>query len=314
MGRETPTPDEVRAQLDRILASETFATATRLRRFLRYVVERSLAGEHEQLKEYVVGVEVFDRDDAYDPRIDAIVRVEAGRLRAKLDDYEQGAGAADAVRIRIPRGSYAPVFERRQIEVALPAVPAATAPHRARLTAGRSAFLVAAIVIAALLAGGARWIDKRGQSDVPPVRIAVLPFASFSPDSADRMLAARLTDGVTSELARIGGIGVISRTTADRMADGQRSVREIAHALNVDFVVEGRVETNGSLVQVDARVVDGLLDLKSGGQRIDGRRDDLGALQHNVAVAIKTAAEQRQAMRSPRQQGVAPVTTSGGGR
>jgi TolB-like protein len=313
MDRETPTPDEVRAQLDRILASETFATATRLRRFLRYVVERSLAGEGEQLKEYVIGVDVFDRDGEYDPRIDAIVRVEAGRLRAKLDEQEQGVGAADAVRIRIPRGSYAPVFERRQIEVALPAVPVATAPNPGRLTAGRGAFLAAA-VIGALLAGGAWWMGERGQPGVPPLRIAVLPFASFSTDAADRMLAARLTDGVTSELARTGGIGVISRTTADRIADGQRSLREIAHALNVDFVVEGSVATNGSLVQVDARVVDGVLDLKSGGQRIDGRRDDLAALQHDVAVAIKAAAERRQAMRLSQPQGVAPVRTSDGGR
>jgi TolB-like protein len=309
MHNDPATPDEVRAQLERILASETFATAARLRRFLRYVVERSLAGEGEQLKEYVIGVEVFDRDGEYDPRIDAIVRVEAGRLRAKLDEHEQGAGAADPVRIRIPRGSYAPVFERRQIAVALSAVPVATAPNPGRLTAGRGASL-AAVVIGALLAGGAWWMGERGQSGVRPVRLAVLPFASFSTDAADRLLAARVTDGVTSELARIGGIGVISRTTADRIADGQRSVREIAHALNVDFVVEGSVETSGAQVHVDARVVDGILDLKSGGERVDGRRDDLAALQHNVAVAIKAAAERRRAMRSPQSQGAAPVRTS----
>jgi TolB-like protein len=310
MGRETPTPDEVRAQLDRILASETFATATRLRRFLRYVVDRSLAGEGKQLKEYVIGVDVFDRDGEYDPRIDAIVRVEAGRLRAKLDEHEQGAGAADPVRIRIPRGRYAPVFERRPIDVVLPAAPAATAQSRTYLTAGRRALLAAAI-IGALLAGGAWWVGVREQSGVPPVMVAVLPFASFSIDSSDRLLAARLTDGVTSELARIGGIGVVSRTTASRFADEQRSVREIAQALNVDFVVEGSVETNGAHVRVDARIVDGALDLKSGGERIDGRRDDLAALQRDVALAIKTAAERRHTMRWPRPPGAAPVRTSG---
>ena len=72
------------AQLDRILASDVFANADRMSRFLRFVVERALAGESDQLKEYVVGIEVFGRDDRYDPRLDSIVRVEARRLRTKI--------------------------------------------------------------------------------------------------------------------------------------------------------------------------------------------------------------------------------------
>src|SRR5215475_5372221 len=75
-----PTADEVRAELERALASVSFVGTTRLSRFLHFVVERSLAGESDRLKEYVIGIEVFDRDEHYDPRIDSIVRVEAGRL------------------------------------------------------------------------------------------------------------------------------------------------------------------------------------------------------------------------------------------
>ena len=82
-----PTADQVRDQLDRILASEAFANADRLSRFLRYIVERTLAGEGDRLKEYAVGVGVFERNEQYDPRVDSIVRVEAGRLRAKIDEY-----------------------------------------------------------------------------------------------------------------------------------------------------------------------------------------------------------------------------------
>ena len=82
-----PTAEEVRQQLDRILASDLFANADRLSRFLRYVVERTLAGEGDQLKEYAVGVGVFDRGEQYDPRVDSIVRVEASRLRTKIDEY-----------------------------------------------------------------------------------------------------------------------------------------------------------------------------------------------------------------------------------
>jgi hypothetical protein len=89
-----------------MVASPAFATAVRLRAFLRYVVERSLAGEAAALKEYAIGVDVFERDDKYDPRLDTMLRVAAGRLRAKLEEYYGREGAADPVIITIARGSF----------------------------------------------------------------------------------------------------------------------------------------------------------------------------------------------------------------
>ncbi len=83
---------DVRHQLDRILDSPGFAGSVRLKRFLRYVVEQQLAGEGAKLKEYAIGVEVFDRKEPYDPRLDSIVRVEAGRLRSKLDEVLRNRG------------------------------------------------------------------------------------------------------------------------------------------------------------------------------------------------------------------------------
>ena len=73
----------------------------------------TLAGDADQLKEFAVGVEVFDRDEKYDPRLDSIVRVEAGRLRNRLDEYYNGEGAASAMRISLPRGGYSAQFEPR---------------------------------------------------------------------------------------------------------------------------------------------------------------------------------------------------------
>ena len=97
-------PERVRAQLERILASSAFATAKSARRFLRYVVEETLAGRGEQIKEYVVGVAVFGRGEQYDPRADAVVRVEATRLRNRLRDYYQNDGRAEPVAIELPKG------------------------------------------------------------------------------------------------------------------------------------------------------------------------------------------------------------------
>src|SRR5579863_8780765 len=79
-----PSADQVRAQLAAILKSKLFVQSDRLRRFLSLAVERTLAGEEDQIKEYTLGRDVFDRDHTYDPRVDSIVRVEARRLRVKL--------------------------------------------------------------------------------------------------------------------------------------------------------------------------------------------------------------------------------------
>lgn len=105
--------EAVRVQLRRILAHESFAHSERLRRFLGYTVEQALKGESASLKEYQVGLEVFDRSESYDPRIDPIVRVEAVRLRAKLKDFYSSEGCSAPVIIEFPKGSYVPVFRAR---------------------------------------------------------------------------------------------------------------------------------------------------------------------------------------------------------
>ena len=108
-----PEQDAVRSALKRVLASAKFAPSPRASRFLRYVVEAELAGIGGGLKEYVLGVEVFDRSATFDPRTDSIVRVEALKLRKRLQAYYRGSGRLDAVLIDIPKGSYEPRFRLR---------------------------------------------------------------------------------------------------------------------------------------------------------------------------------------------------------
>src|SRR6266404_1781130 len=103
----------IRAQLEKILSSSGFATAERLSRFLRYTVEESLSGQTDKLKESFLGVEVFGRRPTYDPRMDAVVRTEAVKLRARLKDYYDGEGREDALFIDLPKGGYVPAFRWR---------------------------------------------------------------------------------------------------------------------------------------------------------------------------------------------------------
>ncbi|MBI1790617.1 MAG: AAA family ATPase, partial [Acidobacteria bacterium] len=104
----SPAHADVARQLDRILAHPLFQASHRLSAFLRFVVQTSLAGRAEQLKEHVIGVEVFERGGSYSPQEDPVVRIMAGRLRSKLAEYYQGSGHSDPVRIELPRGGYVP--------------------------------------------------------------------------------------------------------------------------------------------------------------------------------------------------------------
>ncbi|MFN7922019.1 MAG: hypothetical protein U0Q16_18090 [Bryobacteraceae bacterium] len=110
----SPAPDNsdrLREHLEKVISSPLFAQSDRLKRFLRFSLDRMIAGEADQIKEAVIGVEVFDRPEGYDTKIDPIVRVEARRLRSKLDQYYLADGKADAVRFALPKGSYALLVE-----------------------------------------------------------------------------------------------------------------------------------------------------------------------------------------------------------
>jgi len=104
---------DARRQLERVLGSVAFRQVDRLKRFLNFIVSESLAGRGHQLKEYVIGVQVFDKDSSFDPRADPIVRVQARRLRARLVRYYREEGGTDAIVIELPKGGYAPVFKHR---------------------------------------------------------------------------------------------------------------------------------------------------------------------------------------------------------
>jgi hypothetical protein len=96
-------PAMVRGHVAHILRTPGFAKSERLKRFLSFAVERFLAGDPDNLKEYVIALEVFDRKPDYNPKIDAVVRVEARRLRSRLEQYYATEGIHDPIRIQFPR-------------------------------------------------------------------------------------------------------------------------------------------------------------------------------------------------------------------
>jgi tetratricopeptide (TPR) repeat protein len=110
----TPPVGAVETALEKVLSSSAFCNSPRLRRFLEFVVRYSLAGHDDRIKEYSIGVEVFDRGPRFDPRCDSIVRVEAFKLREKLLEYYSTEGATDAITVSIPKGNYRPLIQVRE--------------------------------------------------------------------------------------------------------------------------------------------------------------------------------------------------------
>ena len=157
-------PDAVamRAELDRILASQEFRASERRGRLLKYLVEKAIAGE--PVKEYVIGIDVFDKPSDYDPRIDPAVRVEMSRVRARLADYYAGEGQTNRERLEFPKRSYTPAL----VEIQRP-------PDQAHQTRWPVPSIVGIVGLAVLLAaaGIVAWrvaTRSRNIPDNPPAR------------------------------------------------------------------------------------------------------------------------------------------------
>src|SRR5215472_14875969 len=106
--------EPVQKQLDRILSSAAFVRNQRLSRFLRFVVQQALDGKTDDVKESLLGIEVFGRAPGYDTRSDSVVRTEAAKLRSRLAEYYAGEGASDPILIELPKGGYTPVVHHRE--------------------------------------------------------------------------------------------------------------------------------------------------------------------------------------------------------
>lgn len=220
----------VEQQLERILASSQFVDTTRLNRFLRYLVEQALVGNSEALKGYTIGLDVFDKAEDFDPAIDTIVRVQAGKLRSRLDLYYAQDGKDDPLRIMVPKGSYAPVFE------------VAFDPD--------------------VEAQGAEESSTRPLNVADPIgtmqkySIAVLPFDNLSGDPNQEFLADGLTEEILNALTRFREFKVISRHSTFRYKDTQVDPRDIGTELGVRYILEGSVRRWRDQVRVTAQLIE----------------------------------------------------------
>jgi len=294
MSAVPPDAAAVRAQLERILASPGFANADRLSRFLRFVVERTLDGEGDQLKEYRLGTEVFDRSPDYDPRLDSIVRVEARRLRSKLAEYYEGPGRSDPLLIRVDKGGYAATFESTGVsDTPVTPLPSEKTTSESIVTDARRAnrLLPFALAVAALLVAvfaGWQVVGRNTASASSRIQVAVLPLARYDegPEIVPEALADALTDGLIAELARHAAVEVTSRTSVMPYRERHVPLSTIATELGVQAVVEGRIQVTGTRLWVEVRLIDARRDRKVWVDDCVGSTSDRRALERRVAAAL----------------------------
>lgn len=213
--------ESIERALEKLLASSAFAGSDRLRAFLRFVVEERLAGRERSLKEAVIGNAIYGREPAYDPRIDSTVRVEARRLRSKLDHYYANEGTGDALRISLPLGGYVPAFDK---------APGPGAPERLALVPP---------------APRARLYEP-GQG----AAVAFMPFRALSEDPEAAAFADSLTDEIMFVMVGEKGLRVLSQLTVLPYRDTDLSPAELIAKLGVIGLLQGIVRRDGDRLRV----------------------------------------------------------------
>jgi len=289
---EVIPPQLIRDALQRVLASQDFINSERKRRFLKFVVQETLAGHADRIKAYTIAVDVLDRDPSFDPVTDPVVRIEAGRLRRCLERYYLAEGAADPIRITVPKGGYVPRFnvmeeaaagQLAEIDPAVnPAINQAKAPAEqaaavavslnpplvpSRLPLPERSYLLAGILSLSALLIIALWsaalflytqntqIAEGGRTiaEQPP-SLMVMPFENGSGDPAQEIFAKGITEEVIGALVHFRNVVVFGANTSFRFRT-EPALRDAVPDVRIDYVLKGSINWVGNQIQVNAALL-----------------------------------------------------------
>lgn len=302
----------IREQLSRMLQCDLFAQANRQCRFLNFIVEATLSGQAERLNQFMIGVDVFDRDESFDPVTDSIVRVEAGRLRSKLNEYYAGIGQDDPILISLPKGGYGVLI---QIKSGQEATRAPTSERISKQPKTSLIVLVVGLIIGGVYVGffmpaniettgdlsnalQTQNADNTSESVVQLIKrqaekpiIAILPFDNMSTDPAQEYFSDGITEDIITDLSIISGLTVIARHSTFVYKGKSFSIREIGEKLGARYVLEGSVRKDGNRLRITTQLIDSLTDTQIWANRYDRNLDDIFAIQSEVSRMIVNALE-----------------------
>lgn len=245
--------------LERLLAWPEIARSPQLGRFLDYIVRRTLEGNEASIKAYSIAVDVFGRAADFDPQADPIVRVQARRLRALLDDYYRGPGLGEATQIHLPVGRYVPEFaaptEAGAAEA--PTGPSSPAPRGwpGSWTFSASWFTLAVIALGLAMAAYAMtaWRPQKGEDRaigaMQRPTITIVEFQNLATAMASPPQVAGLAIELVTDLEQFGNIAV-------RYGGGGEANAAVPDLPASDYVLTGIVRPDGDVVQYSAILTD----------------------------------------------------------
>jgi TolB-like protein/Flp pilus assembly protein TadD len=291
---EILSAERVREELEKILSSATFHGSAVQVKLLRYLVEQSLEGNQESVKEYSIGVDAFGRPESFDPRRDNIVRVQAGRLRSRLARYYESEGLGDPLRIEFPKGSYTATFHA---DGTTPKNSPVEPDESYRNLPGRDLSgrwkAVAFVVMCLLLTGaGFHYLRTNRRAAGPSIStpsVAVLPFLNRSDDKEGEVFSDGLTDELIDSLGKVPGIHVVARGSAFQFKGKTLDIRKIGPALNVRTVLEGSVRKYGDRLRITAELDDTTTGYRLWSESYDRELQDALAIQRDISQAIVDA-------------------------
>ena len=254
MRRTTPdskplSSRDTRQQLSKILDSRIFKKSERMKRFLRFIVENTLAGRQDDVAEYNLGLEVYDRTDEFDPRLNSIVRVDAARLRSKLREYYETEGEVDVIRIEIPKGTYIPVITNDK--------------------SGRS-------------------FDQEGSNSARRATkvVAIMPFLDLSPLKDQWQFGRGLAEELTFSLSQIPRICVVSSISVLALKRRRMDVVRIGMTLGLDAIIEGSIRKSNETFRLVIELTDASTGYHSWSEAFERKVGDVLLLQKEISTLV----------------------------
>jgi len=215
-------PDKlaIKVQLERILASAVFKNSGVLTSFLRYVVTETIEGRVNEIKEYSIAVNAFGKPADFNPQLDAVTRIHAGRLRRGLLEYYSGEGMQDQMIISLKKGSYVPEFTIKDNKF--------ITPHAASVAA---------------------------TGPMPVNRIAVLPFKNLSGLPENDFMVDGFCEQLSGDLAQFPEIAVIAYFSTSKFRAERPDIRKVGEALNASHLITGSVYRDKKHLRISMQLV-----------------------------------------------------------
>jgi TolB-like protein len=217
------TKEQVHEQLQKIFLCPAFSVSEILRRFLTYIIEETLAGKSNTIKEYTIAVNVLNKPISFKPQHDAIVRIHAGRLRRALNYYYKQQRVDDQIEISVPKGGYVPAFGEMQT------IEEAPEPNL-------------------------RGVYQQFVSD--DVTLVIMPFRTFEMDISRQAFADSLGQQLSAEFGRFSDFSVISYYTTQQLSSKNKEIHELAFNFGAQYVVTGNVQFETSRLRVAVQLID----------------------------------------------------------